>query len=210
MFIGKRTGKGYLSVAYTIIIIFLLITCNACDSSVTSQLSSRATAQAETDLTKAYGTEVSRIIENFESKWLSLDAHKNSSIQSDLAVDPWLDYFGNAREGAAIYDEPFWLITETASVNNVRVLEYDPKRFKAIARVVMLVDKMTPQGKVMDSGPTLPQCNVYVFVRGHDNDPWKLASAFNMTDMDHVERDWNSAAEWQKQLIGTLPEGGCN
>ena len=72
------------------------------------------------------------------------------------------------------------------------------------------MDEVTPKGVFISSGSTLPQCTAYVFVRDSDNALWKLAGTFSMTDLDHVERDWKSAMDWQKQIIGDLPQKGCD
>ena len=210
MFFGVLTGiKTRSRMIQVVLMTFVLAACVSCGGlSLPSPID--ATAQAETALTEAHGVEVSRVIENFESKWLSLTAYKDPSVQGTLAVNPFLDYFGIARHGAAIYNWPSWSATKSASIKSLRVLEYSVRRFEAIAKVVKVEDEVTPQGTFISSSSTLPQCTVYVFVRDGDNDLWKLASAFSMTDMDHIERDWNSAAEWQKQIIGDLPNEGCD
>ena len=144
-------------------------------------------SQDERFLTATYGTEVQATIENFKLRWLSLDSRKDPSVQAELATGPFLDYWGNARTGKAIYDEPFWLITTSAVVKYLRVLEYSPERFKAIARVSTLYDSITPEGKLIESKLPYEVCSVYVFIR--EGNAWKMATAFGMTVPQHVERD---------------------
>lgn len=159
----------------------------------------QATAEAERVLIVEHGSEVRSQIENFESRWFSLEAHLDPGIQSELATGPYLEYFGNARQGASLYDEPFWLVTTAAVVGNLRVLEYSPERFKAVACSVETTDKMTTDGVFIESLPPLDICGVYVFVR--EDDKWKLAGFFNTAD----PRDWNYAPNWLKEIIGDLP-----
>ena len=162
------------------------------------------TAEAVKSLNETYGSETQVAIENFESQWLTLKTYKEPSFESELATGPYLDYFGFARQGQSIYDEPFWLITKSAFVRNMRVLEFSPDRFKALAYVVKAVDKISPQGKFLESLPLQYACSVYVFA--WEDEKWKMAAYFNATQTQYVERDWRDAPDWLKQIIGDLPE----
>lgn len=175
-----------------------------------ASLQATATSEAERFLTETYGREVQATIENFESGWLSLETHKNPGIESELATGPYLDYFGLARKGQAIYDEPSWLITKSATVTRVRVLEYSPERFKAVAHVIAMIDEITPKGEFKQSLPPNRSCGLYVFAR--EDGKWKLAAYFNATDLRYVDRDWREAPDWLRQIIGDLPSeavSGC-
>lgn len=165
---------------------------------VTSE-SVRATAEAERALTVVYGVEARNTIENFESKWLGFEAHRSPATQSGLATGPYLEYWGYAREGTALYNEPSWRITRSAFVKSVRVLEYNPERFKAVACVIKNSDEVTQEGVVNETLSPLEICGVYVFVR--QDSVWKLAGFFNTAD----PRDWDHAPDWLKQIIGELP-----
>jgi len=162
-----------------------------------------ATAEMEKSLTAIYGVEVRTTIEGFESRWLSLEAHTNPSLQSELATGPYLDYWGYARQGPAIYDEPVWLVTRSAMVQRLAVLEHTNDRFKAVAHVVIMSDEITPRGVFKQSLAPDSMCGIYVFVR--EADTWKLTAYFNATDPKYVDRDWNEAPDWLKQIIGDLP-----
>jgi len=161
------------------------------------------TAEAEKFLTSAYGAEARVVIENFKAKWLSLNSYKDPSIQSELAIGSYLDYWGLARKGQALYDEPFWLVTKSASVTHVRVFEYSPERFKAVAQVVSSINQLTPQGEFTKSLPPYKSCGIYVFVR--EDGFWKLVEYFDMTNPRDVQRDWEAAPDEVKQTIGDLP-----
>jgi hypothetical protein len=166
----------------------------------------QVTATAEALLTETHKTEISRTIENLEIQWHSLEAHTNPGIQAEVATGPFLKCYGNARFGEAIYDEPFWLVATSAKVKNVRVLEYSSERFKAIASVARQVNKMTPDGVILESSLPAGRCGIYVFLR--EDDVWKL-SGFFLTNppLDDVVRDWHNAPDWLREIIGGLPEG---
>lgn len=164
-------------------------------------------SEAERLLTVAHGPEVQATIENFELRWFSLDAHEDPSIQAKLATGPYLDYWRYARHGKAIYDEPWW-ITKQAMVTSFRTFEYTPEHFKTIARVTRLFDEVTPQGEFKRSLPPNESCGVYVFVR--EDDVWKLATYFDMSVPQDIDRDWRDAPAWSKQLIGDLPRDMCD
>lgn len=166
----------------------------------------QATATAEALLTEEHGAEVRRVIEDFQMRWHGLEAHVDPSIQAEVATGPFLRCHGNAGYGEAIYDEPFWLVITSAKVKNVRVLEYSPECFKAVASVARTVDKIRPDGTVLESSLPAGHCGIYVFVR--EDGVWKLAGFF-LTDppLDDVVRDWHDAPAWLKEIIGELPEG---
>lgn len=155
----------------------------------------------EAQLTELHGVEVEDVMVNYQSQWLSLEAHLDPSLQSELATGPYLDAYGYAREGQALYDEPYWLVTTSVSVQSVRVLEYDSERFKAVACVTRHVDKLTTGGEeLIEHLLPYESCCVYVFVR--EDDLWKLAGLFNMGD----KRDWDYyAPSWLKEIIGEWP-----
>jgi hypothetical protein len=207
MRIGNITNLIFshlLALNVTLFLVALLLA--ACSGASSEQM--KATVEAQEALTTTYGIEVQSIIENFQAKWQSIDAHKNSSIQANLATGPYLDYWGYARMGKGIYDEPFWLTTRSVEIKNLQVIEHGPERIKAVARVVTLSDKITPAGKFIQSNLSSESCGLYVFVR-KDN-LWKLAAGFDMTRPQDVERDWAREPDWSKQLIGDLPPDACD
>jgi hypothetical protein len=163
----------------------------------------RATAEVERLLTEAYGAEARTAIENFESRWLTLDSIRDASLQSEVATGPFLEYFGHARRGDAIYAEPFWLVTSSVVVERIRVLEYSPQRFKAIACVTEITGKTTTEGALIETLPPREFQGVYVFAR--DSNAWKLAGFFDVTDPRNALRDWDYAPDWLRQTIGNLP-----
>lgn len=192
-----------VSCVYTIILVFTCIILMACQSEKDVTISLQVTLQAEQALTDSHGVEVGKAIENFESVWSSLNAHKDTSIQSGVATGVFLDYHGFARRGNAHYEEPFWLVTKSVALENVRVVEYSLERFKAVACVTIEHDRVTIEGIVVESLPPYEKCGVYVFV--YENDTWLLAGIFDTTMPDYVARDWNYAQDWLKEIIGDLP-----
>jgi len=97
-------------------------------------------------------------------------------------------------------------VITSAKVKNVRVLEYSSEHFKAVASVARTVDKIRPDGTVLESSLPAGHCGIYVFVR--EDGVWKLAGLFS-TDppLDDVVRDWHDSPDWLKEIIGELPEG---
>lgn len=171
-----------------------------------------ATAEIEASLTIQHGAEVRAAIENFEKNWLSLEAHTNPNIQSEFATGPYLDYWGNARQGDKIYSQPSWLITRSATVTYLRVIEYAPERFKAVANVEQVTDEITPRGEFIKSLPRIEFCRLYLFVEAGST--WKVADLFDMTIERDIERDWENELAWEKkflgqQIMGDLPQEKC-
>jgi hypothetical protein len=159
----------------------------------------QATREAEAHLTLDHGADVRDLIETYESRWLSLDAYRDPSIQADLATGPYLDYWSLQR--LDLTNEPAWYITKSAFARSISVLEYSGQRIKATACVIRETVDVLPSGEVLNTLPPREICGVYVFAQ-EDTD-WKLAGYFNLLD----RRDWEYAQPWLKEIIGDLPEG---
>ncbi len=168
----------------------------------------QATYEAETTLTGKYGAEVRGAIENFEKKWFSREEQLDPGIQSEIATGNFLRTFGHTEDKAKPFGEPFGLVTQSAVVVGVRVLDYSLERFKAIASVIKQTDEVTPEGEFKKARPYRKFCGVYVFLR--EDNLWKLAAFFDITDLDHLDRDWSLAPPDLKETIGDLPSSDCN
>jgi hypothetical protein len=86
----------------------------------------------------------------------------------------------------------------------MRLLEYSAIRFKALAYVIEAVDRILPQGNLVDTLPLHRVCGVYAFSK--DGGKWKLAAFFDATETQYIDRDWRNMPNWQKQIIGDLPD----
>lgn len=202
---GERLSTSFCS----ILAVFLNVGCTVLGppgEGISPRASATATVTAEAFLTQTYGAEVSSAIEDFESGWFSIEAHINPAVQSDIATGPYLEHFGYAHVGAALYDEPFWLVTTSAKVRKVRVVEYSPERFKAVASVARTYNKTTTEGEIIEFAKSDAVCAVYVFVR--EDQAWKLAGLFlTGGTSEEVAREWDLAPGWLKEIIGDLPDG---
>lgn len=187
------TGKHTQVLKHLWVFIGVILTIASCTSPATEE-------NQGAQLNELYGTEVEDTIASFESQWLSLEAHLNPSLQSELATGPYLEAFGYASQGQDLYNEPFWLVTTSASVQSIRVLEYNSERFKTVACVTSYGNRLTTDGEFIEQLSPYEFCGVYVFAR--EDNLWKLAGFFNMAD----RRDWDYAPNWLQEIIGELPE----
>ena len=190
------------------------ILCAACSPALSERerAAIQASAEAEVSLTNAYGTETRAAIENYETNWMSLKAYYDPSVQAALARGPYLDYWKLARLGPRLNEGGPWLITKSAVVNSIRVLDYAPERFKALARVITQTDEYTPEGKFTRSYQPRVVCRLYLFVR--EDNSWKVADIFDMTRQSDIARDWENFVAWEKeylgqQIMGDLPRTDC-
>jgi hypothetical protein len=144
--------------------------------------------------------EAGNVITNFESQWLNEKAHRDPMVQTEIATGKYLEYFGYARSN--IQDEPFWLVTDSAKLESIEVMEYAPNRFKAEACVVKSLRKILPDGTLVETLPPPPSglCGVYVFVKIENQ--WKLLGYINTMD----PRNYEHAPEWLKEIIGEVPQ----
>jgi hypothetical protein len=178
--------------------ILLLMSCTGNGGAALAHV--QLTADAENKLTIDHGEEVRSAIGKFETNWLTLASIRNPSLQSEIATGKYLEYFGVAREGKSIFDEPFWLITKSATVTSVRVLEYNADQFKAIACVKSLVIKTNTNGKIMDYLPPHDFRGIFIFSR--ENNVWKLSDYLETTNPDNALYTWDTTPDWSKKLIG--------
>lgn len=164
----------------------------------------QATQTVEAILNEAHGPEVSAAIEEFERVWWSLEAHRDPSVRSEVATGEYLQhYIGSAER---YREEPFWIITTSAEVKRLRIISFDPDRFKAVGSVVVTHEKMTPDEKVIATPIRTARCAVYVFTR--EDERWMLAGQFlTFATPREVARDWDFVPEWHKAILGDLPEG---
>jgi len=170
-----------------------------------------ATRATELLLTDLYGEEIRNVIEDFEIQWYGVSSLDETTDLSKIATGPYLDVYGITDQLIMQMDpNSVWPIVTSARVRWIQVAEYSPERFKAIATVDWVYDRMTPQKEIVHSDMETQHCRVYVFVREHDR--WKLAGLFNTTRLtrDSLMYQWNHAPEWLKAIIGDLPnEGFC-
>lgn len=162
-----------------------------------------ATASLSMTLTARHGEEVKFAIERYETNWLSFEAHLNPGLQTRYATGYHLEYWGFARIGSGILNEPFWLVTRSAMVSRLRLLEYSEDRFKAIALAASTVDKLTLDGGLIETLPPQKTCRLYVFL--NEDNVWKAVAVFDATDTRNVDRDWDAAAEAIHRHIVDLP-----
>jgi len=125
---------------------------------------------------------------------------------AEVATGPYLEHSLNKELGGANYDEPFWLVITLAEVRKLRVVEYSPERFKAVAAVERRFDRTTTKGEIIESAVPGAICAVYVFVR--EDQSWKLVGFFVTSGTSReIARDWDLSSQWLKDIIGGLPDG---
>ena len=159
-----------------------------------------ATVQAAEALTSVHGTEARQAIENYKQNVGSLEVWRNPDIRKELMTEK-LFLSSPPRDPDS---SPYWLVIKSVNVDHVRVLEYSPDRFKAVACLTTVYEERNPSDeKLLDTYPASEHCAIYVFVSEEGN--WKLAASFNTTDPNHIDRDWGFLPDWIKEEIGELP-----
>ncbi len=95
-------------------------------------------------------------------------------------------------------------ITTNIDLKEVRVLDYAPLQFKAVGCGQMNRDEVTPEGEQIRTLPGWTFKKIYVFNR--EDDIWKLAAVYDFTDPNGAIRDWSYVLDWERDLIGPLPD----
>ena len=160
----------------------------------------QAIVAAERALTEAHGEEVEQAIERFISMEGSYDAIADPDILVDIATGPYLELLNFSKQ--QIEDSSSWLVTDSFTVDGVRVLEYDPDEFKAIGCGIVYINRVTPQGTVIKELPSRQFRNLFVFVK--EDDTWKVAAGYGITDPKYSIAEWEYAEAWRKEAIGDL------
>lgn len=199
--VAKRVRAGLVgsrAMYFCLLVILSVAACSARDSQAV------ATADAARAIAQTHAPEVRSVIQEFETRWLSLEAIQDPRLQSDLATEPYVAESGLARMGERLYDEPFWLVTRSATVREVDVLDYAADRFKAVACVASVIEETSTHGIPRSSPWVYRSRRVYVFVR--ESDKWKLAALFDISIPRDAARDWDALPAWMRQIIRGVPE----
>lgn len=169
---------------------------------------SQATATTESELTRTYEDQVSEIIEDFQIKRHSLDFINGMSICSEITTGYYRQVYGYGYGAFPAEEDSVWMVVESAEAERVRVIEYTPDRFKAVARVNRIYDLQRPDGTVVEADLEDYVCGVYVFL--YEEERWKLAGFFMTTDTrsaGSARNDWLYVNDELKSTIGALPDG---
>jgi hypothetical protein len=151
-----------------------------------------------TEFPKEVVEDVSNTILNFETLWSGEQAYVDPKIQNELATGKYLEYWSYERLNIA--DEPFWLVTDSASLESIDLIEYENDYFKAEACVQRNGRKIKPDGSLIQKDSTSPlTCGVYVFIK--EMHVWKLLGYLDITD----PRTYEYAPDWLKEIIGKIP-----
>ena len=197
-----------------ILVIFIIILCSCASCCVILPKlinpSPSPPLYACSNSSDAQATEICNVVENFEGNWNSLEAHMNPAVQSGLATGPYLEFWSYVRWGDKLYESPYWTpwsVTISATVKSVGIIEYSDERLKITAHVIRGHNTVEPGGEFIQYEGVIETCSVYVFVR--EDDTWKMAGLFNMSNPQHVQRDWDYEEPWLKEIIGELPHDPC-
>lgn len=177
-------------------------------------MNATATATMEAALTEMHYAEVSQVIKNYRLRWQSLEVHKEPELLREFMTAPFLT---NSYLEQMLYIREQLkndtITTVTAiTITHLRILEYTPQRFKAVATVEKTMELIAmPEEVVVESNiqRPYPDCGIYVFVR-ESADVWKLSGYLYLesTLPGYILReDYEQVADELKQVIGELPTG---
>ena len=160
-----------------------------------------ATTQAAEALTSEHGAEASQVIESYKLKAGSLETWRDPNLLKELMTEQQFQALSYLLEPDP---ESYWIVTQSVNVDHIRVVEYSPDRFKAVACLTAIGEERDPTDeRVLDSLLATEYCAIYVFVSEERN--WKLAASFETTDPGYIDRDWYFLPDWVKEEIGELP-----
>lgn len=142
--------------------------------------------------------EVSSEIVNFGELWLSEQSHKTPAFQEELATGEYLNRMGYANSN--VENEVEWLVTDSAELESLQLIEYSQERFKAEACVITSGRKIRPNGDFIGLFSNIRVCGIYVFVKVEHK--WKLLGFLNNMD----PRNYEHAPDWLKEIIGEFPQ----
>ncbi len=199
----QLAALGYLTIALAT----LIVSSAACNPVKDTQSFATVTPNVAGQLTVTHRAEVSQAIERFERIWGSFEVRNNPALQEEVATAQAINDFGVKRRGLDKSKTDSWFVTRSAVVESVQVFEYDTRHFKAIACVSEGIDDVNADGTLRQSFDPQMTKKLYVFVR--EDNKWKLATLLNVIDPKDISRELEARAEWDRQLIGTVPDWHC-
>ncbi|HSH01390.1 MAG TPA: hypothetical protein VLL52_02655 [Anaerolineae bacterium] len=168
----------------------------------TARNAREATRSAQTNLTIHYGEQISEIIYQYELERLSPETDENPERLANFATGHHLEFLQKLKNLSIEEGINFRLSSSPERVKHIRVLDFELSIFKAIACLDMSYQRFSLDG-IQLSQSTIPRCGIYVFF--YENDYWKLAAYFETTDPSNIYRDWQFVEDWEKEIIGELP-----
>lgn len=189
--LGKKLSSS--DVLLFLAVVLSLWVAYGCNSYVTGHETS-----SSKDLTSLYGDLTRSIVQNFETNWLSVSSHENPILQTNLAAGPYLETFGLSQSDET---DDNWLVTNSAEVEILEVLQFEPERFKVLAVTRSNISEMNQLRETIRSF-VYEFCAVDVFLKSGED--WKLADSFTISPSRDIERDWQDAPPWRREIIGEL------
>lgn len=179
-----------------VFLLFTLASTLSCTKINESRLIREQADATREALTEQNYQEVSSAIERFVIGWNSQELHQDPSEMSKYATGEYLDYWQNRRYQAE--DIESWLRVNPTGVKSFLIYNYSSQRFKTVASVNAIIYREHYKQNIST-------CAFYVFFR-EDNE-WKVAAAMPLDSIwDRNLRDWHYLPEWEKVILGELPE----
>ena len=162
---------------------------------------SQAARATESALTISHGIEARLAIQVFIDRNWSFAAFRNPDLLTEVATGQNLNELQALRRewSSGTID-----VISSASINKIQVIDYTVTQFKAFSCEILNFDTLTIDGTYVSAIKPLTFFRIYVFNR--ENGVWKVAAWADFTDADHIRRDWEYAPQWEKNLIGDLPD----
>ena len=155
----------------------------------------------ETTLTVAHGAEVRQAIQAFiDTNW-SVATYLNPERLSAVATGHELTQLQSAMSALAL--DSSVSILKSNTIKGLEVADYSASQLEVFSCETLNFDEVTVDGNYVKSDEPLFGDRVYVMKR--ENNAWKVAAWYDFSDADHIRRDWVFVPQWEKDLIGDLP-----
>lgn len=151
-------------------------------------------------LTEQYGKEVSEIIYDADMKMWAAGIDAEPDVYKEFLTGEYLELYLEmaSHDHSQNTDSPV-IELFAYEIHGIRVYEYSPQGFRAIACSLSGRNQFTPEGEFVKEWVSYDVHNLYIF--SWEDDTWKMALRFNL---DNAYRDWVYAQPWEMELVGDL------
>jgi hypothetical protein len=196
----RMTQVGLLSLFGLFLVVVVLLYLHPIEKSGDTSVTSTPTMEPPSELSRTYGNEVSRIIENFEIDGHTVKMYQDESYHAAVYTGPYLDYINGYY--MSFDDTTPWPIVSEATVTSITVVEYSAEKIRALACVTEQKLDLDSKSKLIGQEPVNYINGAYVFL--NVDGAWKLASYMDMSDTELARLEYSMMDEELQEITGSF------
>jgi hypothetical protein len=158
------------------------------------------TMESPGELSRTYGSEVSRIVENYEVDGHTIKMYQDESYHAEVYTGPYLEYIDGYY--LSFDNSTPWPIVSEAEVTSITVVEYSAQKIRALACVTEQKLNLDSKSKLISQEPVNYINGAYVFL--NVDGKWKLANFLDMSDTEMARIEYSMMDDALKEITGSF------